>query len=342
MTLESRLKLCMMADLVPASSTLVGVDLSRQRISLCKNIVKKYHIDEDTSSQKSIATKQKAINIEEKSTNAHSVADDEPSRPTIRLYCADGTTFGRLCSKSSANSIVFDSNAAREESKSRGKRKRMNKSARAREKRRLLEVQRKEEESTTNAYVAVDTTALSKSKPSAGESTTSGGNHDNSRKDVCGGGMLSMPAFDRVLVDAECSTDGAIRHIEKREASARTPTWDDSNMDELVDLQKRLIESGFRLLKHGGTMVYSTCSLSSRQNEQVVQWLLDKCNDAFIIPVSFSGHDDPPLSSVGSLPFIEEGSVHGSVRFNPLVGATAQVDCLLPGTGFFLAKIGKR
>jgi len=43
------LKLCMMADLSPPSSIVVGVDISSQRLSLCKNIVKKYHIDSITS-----------------------------------------------------------------------------------------------------------------------------------------------------------------------------------------------------------------------------------------------------------------------------------------------------
>ena len=87
---------------------------------------------------------------------------------------------------------------------------------------------------------------------------------------------MSVHAFDRVLVDAECSTDGALRHrsIEKQRHSYATPppppprssAWGDTNMNELIDLQKRLIESGFRLLKRGGIMVYSTCSLSSKQS----------------------------------------------------------------------------
>ncbi len=85
---------------------------------------------------------------------------------------------------------------------------------------------------------------------------------------------VSIPLFDRVLVDSECSSDGALRHrsIEKdRQYSAKsTAAWDDTNMIDLVDLQKRLIENGYRLLKRGGIMIYSTCSLSSKQNEQVV------------------------------------------------------------------------
>ena len=119
-------------------------------------------------------------------------------------------------------------------------------------------------------------------------------------------------------------------------------------MNELIGLQKRLIESGFRLLKRGGIMVYSTCSLSSKQNEQVVHWLLDKYKDtAYIIPVSFSAESYGNTSSSSQeLSFIEEGSISGTVRFNPMDETTtemsSQIDCIMPGSGFFLAKIGKR
>ena len=87
-------------------------------------------------------------------------------------------------------------------------------------------------------------------------------------------------------------------------------------MNELIDLQKRLIESGFRLLKRGGIMVYSTCSLSSKQNEQVVHWLLDKYKDtAYIIAVSFSAESyDNTSSSSQELSFIEEGSISGTIQ----------------------------
>ena len=216
----------------------------------------------------------------------------------------------------------------------------MNKSARAREKRRLLELQRKEESAIDgDASKTTGTTTNYKSITSdKGEITSDGRDKDVL---VCNA-TCTVPLFDRVLVDAECSTDGAMRHIEKRQSSqslSRDPVWTDANMDELVDLQKRLIESGFRLLKRGGAMVYSTCSLSPKQNEQVVQWLLGRCNDAYIISVSFTKNTQPSQG----IAFIEEGSVSGTIRFNPSNGGGADGDtCILPGSGFYLAKIGKR
>lgn len=338
----------MMADLAPSSSVLVGVDISSQRISLCKNIVKKYHIDENTSASKSTALASKSLSAKLETTNAtvHSKSENNiHSGTTIRLYCTNGTTFGMDKSTSTIqNGLVFDSNAAMEEVQSRGKRKRMNKSARAREKRRLLELQRKEE--VANNAPAGDAENI---EGDASHSETiklekKETIHNNGEKnDGDSGTTFSVSPFDRVLVDAECSTDGAIRHIEKRQSSltSRSAAWDDTNMDELVDLQKRLIDSGFRLLKRGGIMIYSTCSLSSKQNEEVVLWLLDKCKDAFVIHVSFSTHN----KSSQNLAFIVEGSIPGTVRFNPKIheakDGNAEVD-LLPGSGFFLAKIGKR
>ena len=331
----------MMADMAPPSSTLVGVDISSQRISLCKNIVIKYHIDENTSASKSTNTIRN--NVQDHSNTDSNIS----SGVTIRLYRADGTTFRMKESHSNTtNQLTFDSTAAVEEVKSRGKRKRMNKSARAREKRRLLELQRKEEEA--NAPAASNSKISTSEKCESKNMIKSAISNCDENEEDSGDDTTSAETdnFDRILVDAECSTDGAIRHIEKRQSSSsslsRNPAWDDTNMDELVDLQKRLIESGFRLLKRGGMMVYSTCSLSSKQNEEVVKWLLDKYNDAFIIPVSFSAHN----KSLQNLSFIKEGSIYGTVRFNPIMNeaesALVPADCPLPGTGFYLAKIGKR
>lgn len=291
------LKLCMLADLAPLSSSIIGVDISQNRIQLCKNIIKKYHTNQETSGP----------NNKQASS----------CQSTIRLYCTDGTKFGAK----EVSGLAFDSNAEKQEMQTQGKRKRQNKSARAREKRRLLELQRQE-------IVCAADSANTEQQNDKCESHQS---NETNNTSCC------IPLFDRVLVDAECSTDGAIKHIQKREASSKAPLWNDSNMSELVDLQKRLIESGFRLLKSGGNLVYSTCSLQEAQNENVVRWLLSKYDDAYIIPVSFNKQND----SQQTPSFVEEGSLAGTIRFNPLAASSGMTECL-PGTGFFLSKIGKK
>lgn len=327
------LKLCMMADLSPPSSIVVGVDISSQRLSLCKNIVKKYHIDSITSASSmplSFDVDNKCHHITERNCQ---------SRVTIRLYHADGTAFGTTDSNSHNmhHGLVFDSTAALDDIQSRGKRKRTNKSARAREKRNLSELQRRDVCADANTNVIGDD-LVGKGMKSVSKNECQ---LDTERT------SFTVLQFDRVLVDAECSTDGATRHhIEKQQSSCQTlrrPVWDDGNMDELVDLQNRLIRSGFRLLKSGGILVYSTCSLSSKQNEQVVSSLLHEYHDSFIIPLSFCLCD----KSNQETPFIEQGSIPGTIRFNPLLYDAKDAcddshDCIHPGSVFFLAKIGKR
>ena len=340
----------MMADLVPPLSILVGVDVSSQRMALCKKIVKKYHTDAATSGYDSVVGRPRAADAVETSRpcgGEPSARDAKtkqhlPSRVTIRLYCTDGTTFRANGSDATSRGLVFDSNVAREELQSGGKRKRMNKSARARERRRLLEVQRGADAAKERGGDAAPAKAETTKPEDLGDgaSVARGG-----RREAGVAEARAAPAwFDRVLVDAECSTDGALRHAEARRRSApsstaapaRRPAWTDANAHELRDLQRRLARAGFRQLKRGGIMVYATCSLSAEQNERVVSWLLGECDDAFVIPVAAPRH----------LAFVEEGSVPGTVRFNPVTQAAedthSQADCPLPGSGFFLAKIGKR
>ena len=221
-----------MADLSPASSILVGVDQSISRISLCKNIVKKYHIDGSTSASQSTLVSAEA--------KEHSNAESKiPSRVTIRMYCADGTTFGTNESNSTVNrGLVFESNAAMEEFQSRGKRNRVNKTVKA-QKRILMESQRRGE------HTNIDAKTGGNNLNGKGTETVLQSICDL-RHDEASGCAHAVPPFDCVLVDAECSTDGAIRRIEKK-FSSQSPIWNNKNMDELIDLQKHLIHSGFWL-----------------------------------------------------------------------------------------------
>jgi NOL1/NOP2/sun family putative RNA methylase len=77
--------------------------------------------------------------------------------------------------------------------------------------------------------------------------------------------------FDRVLVDAPCSSEGTMRenpHLIKE--------WNLYTIKKLSNLQKRLIEAGFMRLKEGGVLVYSTCTLAPEENEKVIDYLVRK------------------------------------------------------------------
>ena len=72
--------------------------------------------------------------------------------------------------------------------------------------------------------------------------------------------------FDRVLVDAPCSGIGSLR----RRADAR---WrlDAEAPERLSALQTTLLESGSDLVKPGGTLVYSVCTLTAVETTVVAE-----------------------------------------------------------------------
>jgi 16S rRNA (cytosine967-C5)-methyltransferase len=75
--------------------------------------------------------------------------------------------------------------------------------------------------------------------------------------------------FDRILVDAPCSGLGALR----RNPDARWRVRPE-DLDELAGIQRALLESAASVLRPGGTLVYSTCTLTPEENESVVRGFL--------------------------------------------------------------------
>jgi len=76
--------------------------------------------------------------------------------------------------------------------------------------------------------------------------------------------------FDRILVDSPCSGEGNIR------CSPRTYLeWSESMLKRFGAKDKKLASSALELLKINGEMVYSTCTHSPEENEEVIQHLID-------------------------------------------------------------------
>lgn len=72
-------------------------------------------------------------------------------------------------------------------------------------------------------------------------------------------------SFDRVLVDAPCSGTGTLR----RNPEIR---WrlSDADIQTFADAQKRFLSNAAEVVKPGGHLVYSTCSIEREENEEVV------------------------------------------------------------------------
>ena len=81
---------------------------------------------------------------------------------------------------------------------------------------------------------------------------------------------FSESSFDRVLVDAPCSGTGTLR----RNPEIRWRISAD-DIDDLSSRQQRLLLNAARVVKPGGRLVYSTCSVEPDENEAVVQTFLE-------------------------------------------------------------------
>ena len=149
--------------------------------------------------------------------------------------------------------------------------------------------------------------------------------------------------YDRVLVDAQCTHDGSEKHNEKhnredgfwkKHSKSEKPRQHyDTNdkLESLIALQRKLILNGFRMLVPGGLLVYSTCSLQSEQNQEVVQYLLGEVGDE---------------ATPGSLPFRLLGDPNSELPLVPANRVNAYSCLFAPETsgtsGQFIAVIGKK
>lgn len=82
---------------------------------------------------------------------------------------------------------------------------------------------------------------------------------------------IELPRADRVLVDAPCSGLGVLRH--KPDARWRKREQD---INALSKLQREILTNAARLVKPGGTLVYSTCTTEPEENQEVIKWFLEK------------------------------------------------------------------
>lgn len=294
-------KYCFLADRMNRVGSVTGVDINRSRIGVARKMLIKYGIAD------------------------HATSKTSPWR--CRLFAVDGTTFGvspptaigsdEVDSDGDYVDVDYSDNCVLD-SKERARlderfktRKRKNKSWRRRERleneRRQKKRRRKMEEERRS----------SSSAPCVSPSTTK--QKDNS---------VATCLYDRVLVDAECTHDGSVKHVAKFKelgwGTFERRVMDPERLRSLGTLQRSLIRNGYRLLKPGGTLVYSTCSLTRSQNEGVVGHFLKNHSGARLVPLG-------DWTKRESFPGIA-GSLEHTVRFTPRASGTS---------GLFIAKIKK-
>lgn len=184
-------KLALVAELLDMTGSVTGVDCSRPRIGACKQLVHKYKLIQPTEDPTTGKT-------------------EEGKGWRCRLFCADGRTFRvgptEECVDAEDVEVVLDSHEILARGPKGLHRKRKNKSARARERKRLRDIAGHGVEATSEL----------------------------------------AQLYDKVLVDAECTHDGSTRHLQRLKTLEEWRGYVDSHLNDeqverILQLQHDLI-----------------------------------------------------------------------------------------------------
>ena len=118
-------------------------------------------------------------------------------------------------------------------------------------------------------------------------------------------------SFDKILLDAPCSGSGTMSIFDKN--------FNEELIKRSSKVQEELLKKALKILKPGGEMVYSTCSILKQENEEILEKVLIKAN-AEIEPINLT-------ENIVTLPSKIEGTI--------TVCPTENYE------GFFVAKIRK-
>lgn len=88
--------------------------------------------------------------------------------------------------------------------------------------------------------------------------------------------------FDKILVDAPCSGDGTF-YVHERAGFSH---WSVDFVKKISKLQKKLLQAALGVLKPGGILVYSTCSISPEENEAALKHILEKNLSVKTLPLT--------------------------------------------------------
>ncbi|BFZ09275.1 hypothetical protein BsWGS_12314 [Bradybaena similaris] len=102
-----------------------------------------------------------------------------------------------------------------------------------------------------------------------------------------------QPRYNKVLVDAPCNSDRHVVNVDDNNLFKLSRTRDRLG---LIQTQKELLISGIKACVPGGTIVYSTCTLSPAQNDNVIQSVIETLSETSEIQVAV--HDLSPLTEL--------------------------------------------
>ena len=111
--------------------------------------------------------------------------------------------------------------------------------------------------------------------------------------------------FDRILVDAPCSSEGRFC----KEDAKTYQYWSLRKIREMRRKQRGLLHQATRLIKPGGVIVYATCTFAPEENEGIIDWVLRKSAcELEVVPIETDVPTYPALLSWKEKTFNEEVS----------------------------------
>lgn len=132
--------------------------------------------------------------------------------------------------------------------------------------------------------------------------------------------------FDKIILDAPCSGEGLI-DINK---PSTYQTWSVAHIKRLQSIQKNAVRSAWKLLRPGGTLVYSTCTMAPEENEMVIDYLLKHEEDSRILNIDLTlANNSKPVTEWNNR------------QLNPLISKTIRIMPADIYEGFFVAKLYK-
>ncbi|KRL27227.1 tRNA rRNA methyltransferase [Limosilactobacillus frumenti DSM 13145] len=131
-----------------------------------------------------------------------------------------------------------------------------------------------------------------------------------------------FPAFfDRILIDAPCSGEGMFR-----KEPAGIEYWNPDYPAECANRQRKIIASAIKMLKPGGTLVYSTCTFAPEEDEQNIAWILDN-------------YPSMTMAEVQKYPGMDDGRPDWANGNPELTKAVRLFPHHIKGEGHFIAKL---
>ena len=151
--------------------------------------------------------------------------------------------------------------------------------------------------------------------------------------------------FNKILVDAPCSGEGMF-HKDK----SIMKNWEQYGNAYYAKLQREILQQAVTMLAPGGMLLYSTCTFSPMEDEQMVEWLLESHEELSLLPIakvggmedgqpgwSHSGREDLRYTA-RFWPHKLEGQGHFAALLHKKCGAQTQPAIVQGGRGGFGAQ----